>query len=138
MQAQTITLPHWLTPAFARTWLKQLDAASPGRKRDQIERYRAIARGADWNEHRGYALAWREPYTGHVLADQAKATVKLVTGDDDLNAGNGPGVRLTFWQIAKRAIDDGALRPETVNELAEQGQRDGWGSALQKLREEIK
>jgi len=132
MQTQTIVLPHWLTPAFARTWLKTLDAASPGRQRDQIERYRAIARGEDWNERRDYRLSWREPYTDHHLADQV-ATAKHATGDEE--ASTNYEMRLAFWQIAKRTIDDGVLSPETINALAERGRRNGWESALHDLNE---
>ena len=80
---RTILLPHWLTPAFARAWLKRSAkdqdrpglAARPraGQHYSQAERYTAIALRRDWNEHRDYDLAWREPYTGRTLADQVAA-----------------------------------------------------------------
>jgi len=63
---ETIVLPSWLTPAFARKWLKAGGlATSPrgGQKFSQAERYQAISHRRDWDPARGWALVWREPYT---------------------------------------------------------------------------
>jgi len=148
----TLVLPSWLTPAFARQWLEAGGLAERprgGQAFSQAERYAAIADGQDWDPRRAYRLAWREEYTGRELAAVAEAAGKgkkgkkagwkrvgarnVLDGAEDMDNGYDP--RRAFWHLAKRAIDDGELKPEAVNELAEQGKSDGWGSALQQLRE---
>jgi len=142
---RTIVLPAWLTPAFAARWLKAGDLAEHprgGQSYSQLERYRAIAAGVDWSPRRRCQLTWQEPYTGHYLADLvAEAEAEKAADDAERGApgnDNGHDPRLAFWHIAKRAIADGDLSPRTVNALARQAHdRDGWGSALEQLRERV-
>jgi len=137
MNPNTITLPAWLTPAFARSWLKRDANAANGQRRlspDQRFRYAAIADGQDWNARRQYRLAWAAPYTGHYLADQVAAHKQPVAEDAH---ENGHDARLAFWQRAKTAIRAGEIDPEIVNALAKQGEGDGWERALQALNQEL-
>lgn len=53
-----ILLPHWLTPRFAKRYIRRHEKRGGVLGESQLERYCAIATGHDWDTVRDAELGW--------------------------------------------------------------------------------
>jgi len=132
---RTIVLPAWLTPGYARRWLKRQEGLKDGQRAvlatrpkagqyySQMERYAAIAEQRDWNADRGYRLVWRESYVGRTFAPPEPAPDPL----DESQAAQ------RFGELVKPAIMEGRIEADAVNALLVAGKGQSWGVLLERL-----
>ena len=133
---RTIVLPSWLTPGYARRWLKRSKALGvrpkAGQAFSQAERYKAIAERRDWDPRRGYKLVWQEPYAGRAFAQlEPEPTPAPVPLDE------GQAAR-RFGELAQSAIMSGRVEADRVNAILVEGKSASWAELVRKLEAALK